>query len=419
MILKKDNSCDSEQTPLTGHYNLGKKRVDSVHINERIIKPERSIATSPSNEYSDSNEIHMIYTAEEASESKKSPATFSLAVMSSILALVLCLFLLLSEISGFASLLRPQTTFDTQPNLFDELGRYIFEDYDSATPFSNFLPGLAGIYGKPLYAFFVNRGQGVASFGVGSKHEPILEYIPSNLAYERTSFVGFRTFIQGTRRRSGDFLSEPFSPLTTRYPNSGTHEEGPKRVMFSGENEMQIQETDFQNELETNVTYFILPEENFGAFVRRTTITNTHPKESVTLSILDGLVRMQPFGGEKMDSLLKDISNTLEAWMRVKFPYNNSITMPFYRLTSEPNDSASVKVFERGHYCLALSETKTNPTNMESTKLLPIVYDTDKIFGEDTTLLRPVELFSKSVQDIVRGPQYGMGKLSSCFAAGM
>lgn len=39
--------------------------------------------------------------------------------------------------------------------LFDEAGRYIIEDYDALPTFSNFLPGVAGIYGKPvsLYSF--------------------------------------------------------------------------------------------------------------------------------------------------------------------------------------------------------------------------------------------------------------------------
>lgn len=36
--------------------------------------------------------------------------------------------------------------------------------YDQAAPFSSFLPGIAGLYGKPLWCYYVNRGQGVACF---------------------------------------------------------------------------------------------------------------------------------------------------------------------------------------------------------------------------------------------------------------
>ncbi len=351
-----------------------------------------------------------------------------IALSASILALVLCFVALALAVSHAFS---PSTNNDNPPSpppqapLFDSMGRYIFEDYDTQTTFADFLPGLAGIYGKPLYAFFVNRGQAIASFGVESKNTPIMEFQPANKAYQETSLVGFRTFIQGRRQR-GSFVVEPFSPLTTAYSEMqfSSHTETVsstesyqathfslknKRVMYSGENELQIQELDFEHHLETNVTYFILPEEDFGAFVRRTTITNTHPKEPVNISLLDGLARMQPAGGN-LDILLKTMGRTLEGFMGVYFPYDDSITMPFYRLSTEPSDSDFVKIQERGHYCVGIKEGDMHD-------LLPIVYDTSKVFGSDTTLIRPIELYGKSVGDIVRGPQYGKAKTSSCFAA--
>ena len=308
----------------------------------------------------------------------------------------------------------------SSPNLFDEEGRYVFDDYDSQTPYSDFLPGLAGIYGKPLFAFFVNRGQGIASFGVESKNEPIMEFSSANYAYQTTPLVGFRTFIQGTRTgiegiERETFVMEPFSPLTTHFPDVAMDEAGydrpppNKRTLYSGENEMQIQEIDFKNQIETNVTYFILPEEDFGAFVRRTTITNTHPEERVTISFLDGLAKMQPAGGD-IDVYLKTMGRTLEGFMGVYFPYEEGITMPFYRLSSNPIDSDFIESQERGHYCVSTRED-------QNASLLPIIYDASKVFGRDTTLLRPMELYSKSIKEIVNGPQYGQAKTSSCFAA--
>ena len=304
--------------------------------------------------------------------------------------------------------------------MFDEVGRYIYDDYDSKNPFSDLLPGLAGIYGKPLFAFFVNRGQGIASFGFESKNKPIMEFSSANKAYQTTPLVGFRTFIQGRRHRSEDsgeetFVIEPFSPLTTHFPGPNSDEvdvDRPlhnKRVLYSGENEIQIREIDYKQHLETNVTYFILPEENFGAFVRRTTITNTHQDRQVTISFLDGLTKMQP-AGEDIDKYLKTSGRTLEAFMGVYFPYDDSIAMPFYRLSSSLADSEVVEIQERGHYCVSMRD---DPNAAQ----LPIVYDTSKVFGQDTTLLRPVELYHKSIQDIVNGPQYGKAKTSSCFAA--
>ena len=336
--------------------------------------------------------------------------------------------------------------------LFDSMGRYVLRDYDREPPFSDFLPGLAGIYGKPLYAFWVNRGQGIASFGVESKDYPLMEFLSANKAYQTTPLLGFRTFLQVHRtprkqptinkqqqqqqqqqhQRSFSrdnsstmttattmglknmIVIEPFSPLTTNFDTSSSDSNLlPKRTLYAGTNELQLQEVDSNHAIETNVTYFILPEEDFGAFVRRTTITNIHPKDSMTISMLDGLTRMEPFGG-KMDKLLKTIGRTLEGWMGVYFPYSDSITMPFYRLSTEPQDSASVKVLEEGHYVLSFVEGNGN----HPTVLLPIAYDTDKVFGPDTTLLRPNELYSKSVSEIVHGAQNGLAKTSSAFAAG-
>ena len=42
---------------------------------------------------------------------------------------------------------------------FDEHDRFILRDYDNGPTWSNFLPGVAGIYGKPVWGFYVNRGQ--------------------------------------------------------------------------------------------------------------------------------------------------------------------------------------------------------------------------------------------------------------------
>lgn len=295
---------------------------------------------------------------------------------------------------------------DETAQFYDDMDRFVMEDYDQKPPFSDFLPALAGYYGKPLYAFYVNRGQGIASFGTESKDYPMMEFNPANKAYQMTPFVGFRTFIQGSRRNR-PFLVEPFSPLQTRYSDQDT--KFPRRTMFIGTNEMQLQEVDAETQLETNVTYIILPEEDFGAFVRRVTITNIGRHE-VSLSLLDGLAKMEPAGG-KMNGLLKDIGRTLEGFMGVYSPYDDTYDMPFYRLSTQPADTAAVVVQQAGHWCLSVKE------DGDTTTLLPIIYDTTKVFGDDTTLLQPVKLRSKTIRDIVDGPQYGKAKTPSAFAA--
>ncbi len=81
-------------------------------------------------------------------------------------------------------------------NHFDEQQRFIIERYDTARPFSSFLPGIAGPLGVPLWVFTVNRGQAIASFGVESKDQPIVEFQPANKAYQLTPYLGFRTFLK-------------------------------------------------------------------------------------------------------------------------------------------------------------------------------------------------------------------------------
>lgn len=291
------------------------------------------------------------------------------------------------------------------------------EDYDSKSTFSSFLPGVAGYFGKPVWAFYVNRGQALATFGTGTKDYPMLEFNPANKAYQMTSFWGFRTFITGSRKsligtstKKNEFLIEPFAPMGTRnLENIDDDPNKPKRILYVGTNEVEIQEIDGINGINTNVNYFILPEEDFASMVRRTTITNTGDTE-LTIDVLDGLAKMEPFGGP-LDGMLKSMGRTLEGWMGV-YHADDTLSMPFYKLSTEPSDQASVKIEEAGHYCLSFIEKAGAKSD-----LLPIVFDSTKVFGKDTTLGSPYGISTSSISSILENPQYGWAKTSSAFAA--
>ena len=94
---------------------------------------------------------------------------------------------------------------------FDEQGRFIIHDFSTARPFSSFLPGIAGPLGIPMWVFYVNRGQAIASFGIENKDNPIMEFQPANKAYQTTPYTGFRTFLK-LNRGGETLLYEPFSP---------------------------------------------------------------------------------------------------------------------------------------------------------------------------------------------------------------
>jgi hypothetical protein len=284
------------------------------------------------------------------------------------------------------------------------------EDYDAKSAFSSFLPGVAGYFGKPVWAFYVNRGQAMATFGTESKEFPILEFNPANKAYQLTPFWGFRTFVRGTRSLGQSFETEPFSPENSRNLDMDKPDPTlPKRLLYVGTNEVEIQEIDVVNGLTTNVAYFILPEEDFAALVRRTTFTNTGNTD-LKLSALDGLAKMEPFGG-KLDWSFKNMGRTLEGWMGV-YHADETLNMPFYKLSTEPSDSASVHIELAGHYCLSFIENAD-----EQADLLPVVFDSSKIFGKDTSLTSAAGLHASSVEEILDNPQYGFAKTSSAFAA--
>ena len=289
------------------------------------------------------------------------------------------------------------------------------EDYDATSTFSSFLPGVAGYFGKPVWAFYVNRGQAIATFGTDSKEYPILEFNPANKAYQSTPFLGFRTFVRGTRGARGggwSFETEPFGAGNSRSmtDDSGGNDSKPKRILYVGTNELEIQELDGTNGLGTNVRYFVLPEEDFASLVRRTTFTNLGDSD-LTLEALDGLARMEPYGGA-MDFVLKNMGKTLEGWMGVYFEKEADLTKPFFKLSTETSDSAQVKIEEAGHYCLSFIEDP-----LEQSPLLPIVYDTSKVFGKDTSLEQPRGFMASSVEEILSNEQHGWAKTSSAFAA--
>src|SRR5512143_2633788 len=156
---------------------------------------------------------------------------------------------------------------------FDEHQRFIIANYDSVRPFSSFLPGLAGPLGVPLWVFTVNRGQAIASFGVESKDQPIVEFQPANKAYQLTPYLGFRTFLKIAAQ-----CYEPFAPSLTSID----------RGMFVGMNELELQEINSALGLQTNVVYFTVPQEDFAGLVRQVTFKNISA-QPLAFEALDGL----------------------------------------------------------------------------------------------------------------------------------
>ena len=179
--------------------------------------------------------------------------------------------------------------------------------------------------------------------------------------------------------------------------------------MYVGRGDLEIVELDFQNQIETSITYFTLPEEEFSSLVRIVKITNLDKHENVQLSILDGLAHIEPAAGE-VNGFLKNMGRTLEAWKIIVFVGNQKI--PVFKTLTVPGDTAYVRVEEAGHYCISFVES-----DVQQIQILPIIYDTRAIFGDDTTLMKPHLLETKTISDIIRSKQYGNSTTASAFSA--
>lgn len=73
---------------------------------------------------------------------------------------------------------------------FDDQQRFILRNFDKAKPMSSFLNGLGGLWGVPMWAFYVNRGQGISSFGKQNKDSAIAKFVTAEKAYQQTPFTG-------------------------------------------------------------------------------------------------------------------------------------------------------------------------------------------------------------------------------------
>lgn len=268
--------------------------------------------------------------------------------------------------------------------MFDERGRFIIEDYNQKPPFSSFLPGISGIYGIPLWCFYTNRGQGVASFGVENKNHSIMEFYPAHQAYQLVRNMGFRTFIK--------LESEVYQPF---------RHDRVKTRMYVGMNELELEELNYEKGLKTNVLYYTLPDETVAGLVRSVTVQNIS-REQMDLQILDGMPGIIPYGIGLKE--MKEMAQTMKAWMQVE---DVEKRMPYYRVRYSTGDSAVVSKVEKGNFMLSFSE---------SGRLLPVIADPELVFEHDTSLEHPVGLIRHSLEELLQKKQITQNLVPSGFS---
>lgn len=314
---------------------------------------------------------------------------------------IACIIAILSITSRASSAPLPFLGSDSEA-MFDSLGRYILKDFDSIKPMSNFLAGLGGLWGLPMWAFYVNRGQGITAFGIQNKDGAIAKFNTAEKAYLQTPFSGFRTFVKG-QRYNGKFTHMPF------FINSN---DKTTRNMAIGGSEMEIEEVESSIGLKTNVLYYTIADEDFPALIRKTSFTNLDAYMDLDLEVLDGLGKLIPSGLGNW--VLDAMGRTMEAWMNVYNADGEEITQPFFHISQGTADTASVQIIKDGHFAVAYVESD------DAIKLLPFVVDPSVVFNTDTTMSNPSGFFSPdspSVEDIVKLPQ-GKTSRTPCSFAG-
>src|SRR5687767_11240213 len=133
---------------------------------------------------------------------------------------------------------------------------FVIEGYNSAPPFADFFPALADLGGKPMWIFYSNRGQCIASFGVNNKDGAMLEFLPANKAYQALPTLGFRTFFRKDGKSRAFY--EPFS----------LHAPSSEQIMIVRPYELEIIDRNAELGLETTVVYLGVPNENVPVFAR-------------------------------------------------------------------------------------------------------------------------------------------------------
>lgn len=252
-----------------------------------------------------------------------------------------------------------------------EDGSFIIDNFNASKPFSNFFPGIAGVWGTPMWVFYVNRGQCIASAGVESKDKAIMEFQPANKAYRQTALQGFRTFIKVKQGKRSPLFWEPFQENLR-----GTDYRKDVQMKITA-HDLTLLETNHDLGLSIEVNYFTLPEEDYAALVRVVTLRN-NSRQPKQLEMIDGIPVIAPYG--LRDWLNKHISRTVEAWTKVR---NLDKKAPYYQLNVEVSDKPEVQHIKEGNFYFSFDP------NVRDAKLFQPIIEASCIFGDTTDYLCP------------------------------
>ena len=279
-----------------------------------------------------------------------------------------------------------KTTYKLEEN------RFVIENYNEAPPFADFFPGIAGRFGVPVWAYFVSRGQGVISLGVGSKDHSIMEFRSMNQALASVERDGFRTFLKINGR-----FHEAFRP---------TQSAGVIQQMTVSTGELELQELEEDSGLATSVLYYPLVESPVPALIRRVRFKN-RGKDRLRLEVLDGLPRLIPYGADRHS--LQEMARQVEGGMEV--PEVGGL--PLFRLSQadlcHDNTARGIRHLSGGNFLFSIG----NGSLLKKA----IVVDPALIFGDLYRFNEPAGFLGRNVMDLAAAEQIRSNRMPSAMAA--
>jgi hypothetical protein len=262
----------------------------------------------------------------------------------------------------------------------NENHEFVIEDYNQAKPFSSFLPAIAGLNGKPMWVYYVNRGQCVSTFGVNNKDYSIMEFQPANKAYRQTSLQGFRTFLRIKDTATGTItFYEPFQD------NLANKHYDVTQKMFITSYDLKLEEVNRTLGFKIEAMFCTLPGESLSSLVRKVTVTNISEK-ALEIEILDGMPVIIPYYLENID--LKEMSNLRQAWMGIE----HADKIPFYRIKALPYDTPETVLIEGGNFFLNFDFVNGK------TRISKTIIEPSAIFGNVTDQSYPANFVGESFE---------------------
>jgi hypothetical protein len=245
-------------------------------------------------------------------------------------------------------------------------GAWTLPDYQAARLFHSFLPGIAGETGVPVWVFYSNRAQAVASFGLGTKDGAMLEFHPANKAAELLHTHGFRTFL-----KDADGFYEPFA-MEARG--------GAAQTMVVRAHEIELVEESSWRPLRFELVYHTLPGASVGALLRTLKITNTGPAP-VSFDLLDGLPFVVP--AFVKNGSIKDVANTKCGTVEV---LGLDASLLYCRSRVKSSDAVVLEMVEAGNFYFGFADRSPHTPRLET---LRVVADPRLVFGDGAGFVKP------------------------------